>query len=111
MTQNVPSITLQMAPSAMVRVMVSGIPLVISVLLIIFQPQLALNLGWLIRGWAPLTLIAFSVLLLPAFSVPGRWAFYLAMFTHLLLYLLCLVGTWTAGAASDLQFAGIFHFG
>ena len=88
----------------------TSIPLLLFVALALLRTDLVLHLGWLIRGWALVALLAFVILLLPLFRSQGTWAFYLAMVTHLLLYLVCLVGTWVAGATSDVQVSGIFPF-
>src|SRR5918995_291516 len=88
----------------------TSIPLLLFVALALLRTDLVLHLGWLIRGWALVALLAFSVLVLPLFRSQGTSAFYLAMVTHLLLYLACLAGTWVTGATSDLVVSGIFPF-
>ena len=88
----------------------TSIPVLLFVALALLRTDLVLHLGWLIRGWALVALLAFSFLVLPLFRSQGTLAFYLAMVTHLLLYLVCLVGTWVAGVTSDVQVSGIFPF-
>jgi hypothetical protein len=88
----------------------TSIPVLLFVALALLRTDLVLHLGWLIRGWALVALLAFSVLVLPLFRSQGTSAFYLAMVTHLLLYLACLAGTWVTGATSDLVVSGIFPF-
>jgi hypothetical protein len=87
-----------------------SIPLLLLLVLALLRSDLVLYFGWLIRGWTLAALVAFAVLLLPLFRAQGTWAFYLAMATHGLIYLVCLVGTWVAGATSDVQVSGIFPF-
>src|SRR5215831_20296004 len=87
-----------------------AIPLLLVVLIAILRTDLVLDLGWFIRSWAPFALPAFGILLFPFFSSPGTWSFYLGMLTHTLVYLVCLLGSWVAGATSDVQISGIFPF-
>jgi hypothetical protein len=88
----------------------ASIPLLLFVVVALFRSDLVLHVAWFIRGWALVAFVAFSVLLLPLLRSQGTWAFYLAMVTHLLIYIVCLVGAWVAGASSDVQIAGILPF-
>src|SRR4030095_8986946 len=85
-----------------------AIPLLLLVLVAVLRPDLALDMGWLIRGWALLALPVFGILLFRLFSTQGTWSFYLGMLTHTLIYLVCLVGSWVAGATSGALISGIF---
>src|SRR5215475_4599266 len=85
-----------------------AIPLLLLVLLAILRPDLALDMGWSIRSWTLLALPAFGILLFPLFSSQGAWSFYLGMLTHTLVYLVCLLGSWVAGATSGSIILGIF---
>src|SRR5262245_17414374 len=86
----------------------AAIPLLLLVLAAILRADLVLDMGWFIRSWALLALPAFGILLFALFSSRGTWSFYLGMLTHTLVYLVCLLGSWVAGATSGSTIAGIF---
>src|SRR6266566_5871704 len=88
----------------------AAIPLLLLVLVALLRTDLVLEMGWFIRCWALCALLAFGILLFPLFSSQGTWHFYQGMLTHALIYLVCLLGTWIAGATSDVQISGIFPF-
>ncbi len=88
----------------------AAIPLLFLVLAAILRTDLVLNMGWFIRCWALFALAAFAILLFPLFSSQGTWSFYLGMLTHTLVYLVCLLGSWVAGATSGSLISGIFPY-
>src|SRR5262249_20151891 len=88
----------------------AAIPLLLLVLITILRADLVLDMGWFIIGWALVALPAFGILLFPLFSSQGTWSFYLGMLTHTLVYLVCLFGSWVAGATGGSIILGIFPY-
>jgi hypothetical protein len=88
----------------------AAIPLLLIALAAILRTDLVLDMGWFIRCWALLALPAFAILLFPVFYSQGTLSFYLGMLTHTLVYLVCLIGSWVAGATNASEIAGIFPY-
>ena len=86
----------------------AAIPLLLLVMAAIFRPDLVLDAGWFIRGWAIVALVAFGIVLFPLFSSDDVSNLYLGMLAHAFVYLLCLFGTWVAGVTGGSQIAGMF---
>lgn len=86
-----------------------SVPVLLLVLAAILRPDLVFDAGWLTRCWALVALVMFGIVLFPLFSRDGVPSSFLGASSHALIYVVCLLGTWDAGA-TDSQIGGLFPF-